>query len=131
MVNITFESQLKTALRIENIVFKNHFFYSYCFHSGGSAVICIMGLKLLRGSFSDSSRQHLVLLWTVLFFHFDYRHSSETFVVDYFFMSIFMSKVSSSRVESFLSGIVRRLKHARTRAKNDSPRVLACSARPN
>lgn len=34
-----------------------------------------------------------MLLWTVLFFHFDYRHSSETFVVDYFFMSIFMSKV--------------------------------------
>ena len=57
-------------------------------------VICIMGLKLLRSSFSDSSRQHMVLLWTVLFFHFDYSYSSETFVVDYFFMSIFMSKVS-------------------------------------
>lgn len=55
--------------------------------------MCIMGLKLLRSSFSDCSRQHLVLLWTVLFFHFDYRHSSETFVVDYFFMSIFMNKV--------------------------------------
>ncbi|XP_068683309.1 pecanex-like protein 1 isoform X4 [Montipora foliosa] len=60
---------------------------------GGPAVICIMGLKLLRSSFSDSSRQHLVLLWTVLFFYFDYRHSSETFVVDYFFMSIFMNKL--------------------------------------
>ena len=59
----------------------------------GPAVICVTGLKLLRSSFSDSSRQHLVLLWTVLFFHFDYRHSSETFVVDYFFMSIFMNKV--------------------------------------
>ncbi|KAJ7389072.1 hypothetical protein OS493_033934 [Desmophyllum pertusum] len=60
---------------------------------GGPAVICIMGLKLLRSSFSDSSRQHLVLLWTVLFFHFDYGHSSETFVVDYFFMSILMNKL--------------------------------------
>ncbi|CAH3161495.1 unnamed protein product [Porites evermanni] len=60
---------------------------------GGPAVICIMGLKLLRSSFSDPSRQHIVLLWTVLFFHFDYSHSSETFVVDYFFMSIFISKL--------------------------------------
>ncbi|XP_078349641.1 pecanex-like protein 1 isoform X3 [Oculina patagonica] len=60
---------------------------------GGPAVACIMGLKLLRSSFSDSSRQHLVLLWTVLFFHFDYSHSSETFVVDYFFMSLFMNKL--------------------------------------
>ena len=64
------------------------------FCSGGPVVICIVGLKLLRSSFSDSSRQHVVLLWTVLFFHFDYSHSSETFVVDYFFMSIFMSKVN-------------------------------------
>ena len=64
------------------------------FHSGGLAVICIAGLKLLRSSFSDSSRQHLVLLWTVLFFYFDYSHSSETFVVDYFIMSILMDKVS-------------------------------------
>ncbi|XP_022800219.1 pecanex-like protein 1 isoform X2 [Stylophora pistillata] len=62
-------------------------------HFGGPVVICIVGLKLLRSSFSDSSRQHMVLLWTVLFFHFDYSHSSETFVVDYFFMSIFMSKL--------------------------------------
>ena len=65
--------------------------------SGGPAVICIMGLKLLRSSFSDPSRQHIVLLWTVLFFHFDYSHSSETFVVDYFFMSIFISKVSGRK----------------------------------
>lgn len=65
--------------------------------SGGPAVICIMGLKLLRSSFSDPSRQHIVLLWTVLFFHFDYSHSSETFVVDYFFMSIFISKVSGKQ----------------------------------
>ena len=69
------------------------FFLLFFFFSAGPAVICVTGLKLLRSSFSDSSRQHLVLLWTVLFFHFDYRHSSETFVVDYFFMSIFMSKV--------------------------------------
>jgi len=65
--------------------------------SGGPAVICIMGLKLLRSAFSDPSRQHIVLLWTVLFFHFDYSHSSETFVVDYFFMSIFISKVSGKK----------------------------------
>ena len=59
-------------------------------------MICVMGLKLLRSAFSDSSRQHIVLLWTVLFFHFDYVQSSETFVVDYFFLSIFMSKASRS-----------------------------------
>ena len=82
---------------------KTVYFCCYCFHSGGPAVICIMGLKLLRGSFSESSRQHLVLLWTVLFFHFDYSHSSETFVVDYFFMSIFMNKVRLESEKSHFS----------------------------
>ena len=73
---------------------EQYFVFLIFFCSGGPVVICIVGLKLLRSSFSDSSRQHVVLLWTVLFFHFDYSHSSETFVVDYFFMSIFMSKVN-------------------------------------
>lgn len=77
----------------ERSVAKRYIVSLLLFYSGGPAVMCIMGLKLLRSSFSDCSRQHLVLLWTVLFFHFDYRHSSETFVVDYFFMSIFMNKV--------------------------------------
>lgn len=63
-----------------------------CFRVG-PVIICIVGLKLLRSAFSDSSRQHLILVFTLLFFSFDFAYVSETLLVDYFFMSIFMAKV--------------------------------------
>nr|CAD7264278.1 unnamed protein product [Timema shepardi] len=59
---------------------------------GGSLVVTMCGLKCLRGSFSDTSSQYLVLVFAVLFFQLDYHHSSETFLVDYFVMSVIFSK---------------------------------------
>ncbi|EDO36443.1 predicted protein [Nematostella vectensis] len=56
-------------------------------------LVCIIGLKLIRTAFSDPSRQHVVLVWTLLFFNVDYGASSETFLIDYFFMSIVITKV--------------------------------------
>eukprot|EP00795_Rhopilema_esculentum_P002882 gene2882-1119_t len=58
----------------------------------GSLIITITGMKLLRSSFTATARQHIVLIWTVLFFEYDYRGNSETFPIDYFIMSIFVDK---------------------------------------
>ncbi|XP_066911070.1 pecanex-like protein 1 isoform X2 [Clytia hemisphaerica] len=57
-----------------------------------SFIITICAIKLLRSAFTNTSRQHIILIWTVLFFEYDFRGCSETFLVDYFFMSIFVDK---------------------------------------
>ena len=69
-------------------------FYFNIFFSFGPLIITVSAMKLLRSSFTAAARQHIVLIWTVLFFEFDYRHSSETFPIDYFVMSIFVDKVN-------------------------------------
>lgn len=50
-------------------------------------------MKLLRSSFCAPSQHYVTLCFTTLFFHFDYPHFSETFLIDYYFMSILFSKV--------------------------------------
>lgn len=51
------------------------------------------GLKLLRSSFCDPSFQFVTLLFTLIFFHFDCPHASESFLLDFFVMSIVFHKV--------------------------------------
>ncbi|OWF38383.1 pecanex-like protein 1 [Mizuhopecten yessoensis] len=58
----------------------------------GPLIIAICALKLLRFSFSDTPKQYLIITFTVFFFKYDYRHSSETFLIDYFFISIIFCK---------------------------------------
>uniref|UniRef100_A0A673CEC9 Pecanex-like protein n=1 Tax=Sphaeramia orbicularis TaxID=375764 RepID=A0A673CEC9_9TELE len=53
----------------------------------------VAGLKLLRSSFCDPSFQFLTLLFTLVFFHFDCPHASESFLLDFFIMSIFFHKM--------------------------------------
>ncbi|XP_068600094.1 pecanex-like protein 3 [Brachionichthys hirsutus] len=55
--------------------------------------ISVAGLKLLRSSFCAPSQQYVTLCFTALFFQFDYPHFSETFLIDYYFMSIVFSKM--------------------------------------
>uniref|UniRef100_A0A8C6PBE7 Pecanex-like protein n=1 Tax=Nothobranchius furzeri TaxID=105023 RepID=A0A8C6PBE7_NOTFU len=55
--------------------------------------ISVAGMKLLRSSFCTPSQQYVTLCFTTLFFHFDYPHFSETFLIDYYFMSILFSKM--------------------------------------
>lgn len=55
--------------------------------------ISVAGMKLLRSSFCTPSQQYVTLCFTTLFFHYDYPHFSETFLIDYYFMSILFSKV--------------------------------------
>lgn len=64
--------------------------------SGRSLFISLAGMKLLRSSFCTPSQQYVTLCFTALFFHFDYPRFSETFLLDYYFMSILFSKVSAS-----------------------------------
>ncbi|XP_056262587.1 pecanex-like protein 3 isoform X2 [Pseudoliparis swirei] len=55
--------------------------------------ISVAGMKLLRSSFGAPSQQYVTLCFTALFFQFDYPHFSETFLIDYYFMSILFSKM--------------------------------------
>lgn len=59
----------------------------------GALMITVAGLKLLRSSYSSPTYQYITILFTVLFFTFDYRHLSETLLLDLFLMSIVFSKV--------------------------------------
>ncbi|XP_029927221.1 pecanex-like protein 1 [Myripristis murdjan] len=53
----------------------------------------VAGLKLLRSSFCDPSVQFLTLLFTLVFFHFDCPRASESFLLDFFLMSIVFHKM--------------------------------------
>ncbi|XP_008821437.1 pecanex-like protein 1 isoform X3 [Nannospalax galili] len=59
----------------------------------GALMITIAGLKLLRSSFSSPAYQYVTVIFTVLFFKFDYETFSETMLLDLFFMSILFNKL--------------------------------------
>lgn len=61
--------------------------------SSRALFISVAGMKLLRSSFCAPSQQYVMLCFTTLFFQFDYPRFSETFLIDYYFMSILFSKV--------------------------------------
>ena len=61
--------------------------------SGGALVLSVVGLRLLRGSFGELSRQHIIFIFTLLFFNFDYEHYSESLPLDYFVISLLFYKV--------------------------------------
>uniref|UniRef100_A0A2K6F3P3 Pecanex-like protein n=1 Tax=Propithecus coquereli TaxID=379532 RepID=A0A2K6F3P3_PROCO len=59
----------------------------------GALMITVAGLKLLRSSFSSPTYQYVTVIFTVLFFKFDYEAFSETMLLDLFFMSILFHKL--------------------------------------
>lgn len=59
----------------------------------GALIISIVGIKLFRQCYSYTSCQYKILLFTVLFFEFDYHGYSETFPIDYYIMSIIVGKI--------------------------------------
>uniref|UniRef100_A0A8C6UUW7 Pecanex-like protein n=1 Tax=Neogobius melanostomus TaxID=47308 RepID=A0A8C6UUW7_9GOBI len=59
----------------------------------GALMITVAGLKLLRSCYSSPTYQYITILFTVLFFTFDYKHLSETLLLDLFLMSIVFSKM--------------------------------------
>ncbi|XP_055003356.1 pecanex-like protein 2 isoform X2 [Sorex araneus] len=56
-------------------------------------LMIIAGMKLLRTSFCNPVHQFIHLSFTVIFFHFDYKDFSESFLLDFFIVSILFSKL--------------------------------------
>ncbi|XP_066239383.1 pecanex-like protein 2 isoform X2 [Saccopteryx leptura] len=56
-------------------------------------LMIVAGMKLLRTSFCNPVRQFVCLGFTVIFFHVDYKDLSESFLLDFFMMSILFSKL--------------------------------------
>ncbi|XP_077493179.1 pecanex isoform X2 [Amblyomma americanum] len=61
--------------------------------AGGCLVLVVCGLKCLRSAFNDPSQHFLVLLFTTLFFSYDYRGPKEPFLINYFCCLFVFSKV--------------------------------------
>ena len=61
--------------------------------SGAAVVLTVAGLKIIRLAWTELSRQYLVLIFTLFFFSFDYRHLSEGLPLDYFIIAILFFKV--------------------------------------
>ncbi|RXN25420.1 pecanex 2 [Labeo rohita] len=58
----------------------------------GFALSHLAGMKLLRASFCNPSYQFLTLIFTIIFFEFDCSSASETFLLNFFLMSIVFNK---------------------------------------
>nr|XP_035958848.1 pecanex-like protein 2 isoform X2 [Halichoerus grypus] len=56
-------------------------------------LMIVAGMKLLRTSFCNPAHQFIHLGFTVIFFHFDYKDISESFLLDFFMVSILFSKL--------------------------------------
>ncbi|XP_058525341.1 pecanex-like protein 2 [Ochotona princeps] len=56
-------------------------------------LMIMAGMKLLRTSFCNPVHQFVNLSFTVIFFHCDYKDISESFLLDFFMVSIFFSKL--------------------------------------
>uniref|UniRef100_A0A8C7KYE7 Pecanex-like protein n=1 Tax=Oncorhynchus kisutch TaxID=8019 RepID=A0A8C7KYE7_ONCKI len=57
-------------------------------------LMTVAGMKLLRTSFCNPSFQFVTLIFTIVFFEFDCSRASETFLLDFFIMSIVFHKLS-------------------------------------
>lgn len=58
----------------------------------GPLLLVVCAVKLLRFAFCNTAKQYLIITFTVFFFKYDYRNASETFLIDYFVVSILLSK---------------------------------------
>ena len=65
------------------------------YYSGAALVVAVVGMKIFRSAYSEVSRQHVVLILSLLFFNVDYRHLSEGLPLDYFITAILFNKVST------------------------------------
>lgn len=87
--NVLYPIVFLSALTADSSVIVAKFGYGL-----GTAIVVLCGLKGLRNAYSDTGSQYLILLFTVLLFRLDFAEASETFLVDYFLISIIYRKVS-------------------------------------
>jgi len=67
-----------------------------CWHDCRTAafIIVVCSIKMFRSAFTNPSHQFFIIVFTVLFFRYDYAELSESFLIDYFFISILLNKAS-------------------------------------
>jgi len=70
--------------------------YCLCDCSIAAFIIVVCSIKMFRSAFTNPSHQFLCIVFTMLFFRYDYSELSESFLVDYFFVSILLNKASST-----------------------------------
>lgn len=58
----------------------------------GAIITTVCGMKVMRCAFSHTAHQYLIVGFSALLLQIDYRYLSETFLVDYFFLSIVFAK---------------------------------------
>lgn len=46
----------------------------------------------MRNAYSDPTNQYLIIIFTVLLFRIDFSMATETFIIDYFFVSLAFRK---------------------------------------
>lgn len=95
-------------------------------------LILIQSWVGVRNAYSDIGSQYIILIFTVLFFRIDYKLSSETFLIDYFFVSILYRKFSEFllKVNCFSVNVTRFLElnnllHIAATIRGDLHRALA------
>jgi len=57
-----------------------------------SLIVTVTGMKIMRSAFSQPSHQYLIVGFAALLLQIDYHAISETFLVDYFVLSILFVK---------------------------------------
>ncbi|TPP63163.1 Pecanex protein [Fasciola gigantica] len=67
---------------------------------GAAVLVLLTSMKMLRNGFCAPSRVFITLFFTDLLFTFDFHPISETFPVNYFFVSFLVNKVHRSSIEN-------------------------------
>jgi len=63
-------------------------------YSIAAFVIVVCSIKMFRSAFTNPAHQFLIVIFTMLFFRYDCPELTESFLVDYFFVSILLNKAS-------------------------------------
>ncbi|KAH8235994.1 hypothetical protein KR032_012131 [Drosophila birchii] len=58
----------------------------------GTLIVAVCALKFVRNAYSDPTNQYLIIIFTVLLFRIDFSMATETFIIDYFFVSLAFRK---------------------------------------
>ncbi|KAH8294470.1 hypothetical protein KR018_010161 [Drosophila ironensis] len=58
----------------------------------GTLIVAVCALKFMRNAYSDPTNQYLIIIFTVLLFRIDFSIATETFIIDYFFVSLAFRK---------------------------------------
>ncbi|XP_060663565.1 protein pecanex [Drosophila nasuta] len=58
----------------------------------GTLIVAVCAIKFVRNAYSDPTNQYLIIIFTVLLFRIDFAMATESFIIDYFFVSLAFRK---------------------------------------